>query len=67
MSVITKLREPRIAGVAVFDVSMTALGGYLIAYKMGWNKPKTIVGFFLFGQATHMALGIKTKFNEPKE
>lgn len=66
-SVITKLRCYRIGGVAILDVSATAVGGYLIAYKMGWSKPKTIVGFFLFGQLSHMALGVSTQFNEPKE
>jgi hypothetical protein len=53
--------------VALFDVSMTALGGYLIAEKMGWSKPKTILGMFVLGQVTHMALVLTTQFNDPSE
>ena len=45
--VIQKLRQPKFPllgkRVAVFDVTATALGGYLVAEKMGWNKPVTIV------------------------
>ena len=63
-SVIETLRTPRVAGIAVFDVSATALGGYLIAEKMGWSKPKTIVGFFIFGHATHYFLKIETQLNK---
>jgi hypothetical protein len=65
-SVVEKLREPRIGGIAVFDVAGTALGGYAIAYKMGWSKPKTIVGMFLLGHGVHYVLRIETQLNKPK-
>jgi hypothetical protein len=52
-------------GVAVFDVSATALGGYFLASKMGWSKPKTIVGMFVLGHATHYFLRIETQLNKP--
>jgi len=71
MSVIETLRTPRFPlmgkQVAVFDVSMTALAGYLIAERMKWNKPLTIGGIFLVGHLTHLAVGVETQFSKPDE
>lgn len=76
---ITELRSPRFhvmdKSVAVFDVTGTALVGYLVADYMKWNKPLTIASLFALGHLVHMELGIKTAFNdvekeenhEPKE
>ena len=51
--------------VAVFDVSVTALAGYLIADQMRWNKPVTIGSLFVLGHLTHLAVGVETQFSKP--
>ena len=61
---IKTLRKPRVGGVAVFDVGGTVLAGYVLAEKMDWSKPKTIVGMFVLGFLTHEVLGIKTQLNK---
>ena len=58
MTLIEELRKPKLPlmgkQVAVFDASMTALAGYLVAKRMEWNTPLTIGGMFLLGHITHL-------------
>ena len=71
MTLIEELRKPKtpLMGkqVAVFDASMTALAGYLVAKRMEWNAPLTIGGMFLLGHITHLAVGVETQFSKPEE
>jgi hypothetical protein len=67
LKLIKTLREPRIAGLAIFDVTGTVLGAYLVADKFNWSKPKTIVGAFVFGHLVHIVFKIDTKLNPVPE
>ena len=62
------LRKPKfnIGGmdIAIFDVSATIAGGYVLADYMKWNKPKTIVGAFVTGYVVHNMMGVSTPLND---
>ena len=61
---ISKLREPKlnIGGMelAYFDLLGTIGGGYIVAEKMNWNKPATILGAFVVGHLAHNMTGTIT-------
>ena len=72
-SLISKLREPKVhitegVDVAVFDVSATVLGGYVVAKVMDWSPLKTIPAMFIVGHLVHNATGtstpLSTKINQ---
>jgi len=58
------LRKPKFnigcMDIAIFDVSATIAGGYVLADYMKWNKPKTIVGAFVTGYVVHNLTGTST-------
>ena len=66
-SIIQLLREPRInifdVDIALFDLSATFLGAYLIAKKMEWNPWITIAGSIPVGYFVHEAFGVSTALN----
>ena len=73
MSLISKLREPKVhlmegVDVAIFDVSATVMGGYAISKYMKWNTPITILGAFAVGHLAHNSSGtvtpLSTRINE---
>ncbi len=58
--IVTELRKPKIAGIAIFDLSITAFFAILFAEKYNVSKLKSIVGFIALGEAIHLAAGIHT-------
>ena len=61
---ISKLREPKLniggMDLAIFDVSATIAGGYLLAERMDWSKAKTIPAVFALGYLVHNMTGTIT-------
>ena len=50
----------RVGGIAVIDVVGTVIISAGVAKACKWNVGKTIIGGFLVGELTHLALGKKT-------
>ena len=68
MSLIETLRTPRIEvfdmKIAVFDLSMTLIAGYIIGKKVGINPYLSSVGMLGVGIVTHQILGIETEVSK---
>ena len=68
MSIIEILRTPRIEiigmKIAVFDLSMTLIAGYIIGKKVGINPYLSSVGMLGIGIVTHEILGIETEVSK---
>ena len=60
MDLLESLRKPRIANIAVFDVGMTGVAGYIVAKQMGWSPAITIGGLLVGSVLVHKALGVET-------
>ena len=60
MSVIQKLRDPKIGGVAIFDLGGSIVIALLIAQRLEVSKLKTVVFILALGEAVHVALGVST-------
>ena len=50
----------RFLGVAVVDVVLTIISGWLVAYWMKWNVGYTIAGMFALGILLHRAFCVRT-------
>ena len=50
----------RLFGVAIADVIMTIIGGFLFAWLFGWNTRYTIIGLFLLGIVLHRLFCVRT-------
>jgi hypothetical protein len=63
MSLIQKLRQPRLFEIAIFDVVATLAAAHFIHKKMKWKWPiiKTYVAFFILGIVIHKIMGIDTQ------
>ena len=59
-SIITELRKPKIANIAVFDVSASIVFAVIIARYFNFSYMKTIGGVLVLGEIVHLALGIST-------
>ena len=63
-NIIESLREPKLnmggMELAYFDLIATIGGGYIVADKMKWNKPATILGAFIAGHLAHNMTGTIT-------
>ena len=68
MSLIETLRTPRIEvldmKIAVFDLSMTLIAGYIIGKKLEINPYLSSVGMLGVGIVTHQILGIETEVSK---
>ena len=68
MTLIDNLRTPRInilgMKIAVFDLSLTLLGGYVIGKKIGINPYLSSVGMIGMGIITHKIFGIDTEVSK---
>ena len=68
MTLIDDLRTPRInilgMKIAVFDLSLTLLGGYFIGKKVGINPYLSSVGMLGIGIITHEIFGIDTEVSK---
>ena len=68
MTLIDDLRTPRInilgMKIAVFDLSLTLLGGYVIGKKIGINPYLSSVGMVGIGIITHEIFGIDTEVSK---
>lgn len=70
LSIINRLRSPKIVGVALFDLSSTALGAYILSnvlkYLGVFETGTTLILFILLiilAIGTHYVLGIPTMLN----
>lgn len=50
----------RLFNLAITDVSMTIVGGLLLAYFFKWNPWYTVAGAFLFGIVLHRLFCVRT-------
>ena len=50
----------RIFDIAIVDVILTIIGGYIIAYSFNWSKIKTIIGLFILGIFLHRLFDVET-------
>ena len=57
---INKLRNPKIGGIAIFDVGGSVVIALLIAQRYNISKLKTIIGILALGELVHVAFGIQT-------
>jgi F0F1-type ATP synthase assembly protein I len=68
MSLIQTLRKPRISvfdmRIAVFDLSLTLIGGYVIGKQLGYNPCIFSVGMIPLGIVVHQILGIETEISK---
>ena len=64
MTLLEKLREPKIAGMAILDITMTIIAGNFLAQKMKWDKKKTIPAMFVAGYLAHNITGTETPLNK---
>ena len=67
MTLIKTLRTPRIEvldmKIAVFDLSLTLVGGYFIGKKLGYNPYIVAVGMIPLGIVVHEVMGIETEIS----
>ena len=67
MTLIKTLRTPRIEvldmKIAVFDLSLTLVGGYFIGKKLGYNPYIVAVGIIPLGMVVHGVMGIETEIS----
>lgn len=49
--------------ISNFDFFGTILGGVIIADKMEYSKPITVLSLLLLGQAVHIAVDVQTALN----
>ena len=68
MTLIDNLRTPRIEifgmKIAVFDLSLTLMGGYVIGKKVGINPYLSSIGMIGVGIITHEIFGIDTEVSK---
>lgn len=60
MSLIDKLRGPRIGGLTVFDTGGTIVIAVVVAKKMDWAVVPTVLGAFVLGEMTHLFMSVDT-------
>lgn len=58
-----RLREFRVAGLAVVDLAATYLSACVVSWWTEWPFPLTLPGMFLLGIGVHELLGIDTPLN----
>ena len=63
MSLIKKLREPRIFEIAIFDLLSSFIGMALIFHYMGWGWQLGVALAIPVGILSHYVLGIDTTLN----
>jgi len=67
MTIIEDLRKPKIKildkEVALFDVTLTGIGGYYISKYLNISPIVGIPAMFLFGHGVHKVFKIKTQFS----
>ena len=59
-NLIENLRKRKVAGIAVFDLAGSVVIAVLIARRYNVSKLKMVIGFLMFGEVVHVALGIST-------
>jgi len=68
MSLIQTLRTPRIEiydmKIAVFDLSLTLIGGYIVGKKLGYNPWIMSVSMIPLGIVVHEIMGIETEISK---
>ena len=68
LSLIETLRTPRIEvldmKIAVFDLSLTLIGGYFIGKKLGFNPWVVAVGMVPLGIVVHEIMGVETEISK---
>ena len=68
MSLIESLRKPRIElsgmKIAVFDLSLTLVGGYAVGKKLGYNPWLTAGAMIPLGIVVHEMIGIETEISK---
>jgi hypothetical protein len=68
MSLIQTLRKPRISvfdmKIAVFDLSLTLIGGYVIGKQLGYNPWVCSVSMIPLGIVVHDMMGIETEISK---
>ncbi len=64
---IAELRKPKVrifdTDIAVFDLSMTLLGSYLVSKQLGINPYVGMATSIPIGYATHKLFGVSTPLN----
>ena len=67
MTLIETLRTPRIEvldmNIAVFDLSLTLIGGYIVGKKLGYNPWVVAVGMIPLGIVVHEMMGVETEIS----
>ncbi len=67
MTLIETLRTPRVEvldmKIAVFDLSLTMIGGYFIGKKLGCNPWVVAVGMIPLGIFVHKIMGVETEIS----
>ena len=67
MTLIETLRTPRIEvldmKIAVFDLSLTLIGGYIVGKKLGYNPFVVAVGMIPVGIVVHEIMGVETEIS----
>lgn len=65
---ITELRKTKVdffgTKVALFDLSLTFIGGYIVGKKLGINPIVSIALSIPVGYLTHKAFSVKTPLND---
>ena len=71
MSLIQTLRTPRIQiydmKIAMFDLSLTLIGGYIVGKKLGYNPWIISVSMIPLGIIVHEIMGIETEISKKIE
>jgi len=71
MSLIQTLRTPRIEiydmKIAMFDLSLTLIGGYIVGKKLGYNPWIISVSMIPLGIIVHEIMGIETEISKKIE
>lgn len=63
MGIISTLREPKVFGIAVFDLGGTLLAAYGLAIYFGGDPLVWMIGSILLGIGVHFAMGVPTMLN----
>lgn len=63
MSLIDTLREPKIGGLAVFDLVSAFTGMWFLAPHLGISRERALWATIPVGLAVHQVLGIETPLN----
>ena len=67
MTLIDILRTPRVEifdmNIAVFDLSLTLIGGYIVGKTLGYNPWLVAVGMIPLGIVVHEIMGVETEIS----